>query len=256
MKTNIQEINEEVIKAIVSQVLERLAPVSRSTDFYHGAPTDTHLQKINSYLSKATGADDWFVFPVRASDNIVNRSKRKWSVSVLQNMAERTNGVSFLINHDWDDVNASIGFVFDGYLKKEMQAPPTTRQVPDSIEHNSEIINDEGYWCYYAWVAIPRSSDAVGAVEERRQQFVSTGGLVSKMRLLCPICTKEKGFDVGVYDMNEEGKYICPHSLPGYGWWDGTEDMEMPYVVMSGVYDPVEISAVTSGNLPNAEIVR
>lgn len=250
---------QSVIESVTQEVLERLAPVKlASTDtqtgFYLGTPNQAHLDKINTYLNKETTSEEWFVMPVRASDNIINRSKKKWSVEILQAMASRTNGSSFLINHDWDDVEASIGFIFDGFLKQETMAPQ--RQVPDVEEHNAEIISAEGYWCYYAWVAIPRSHDSVQAVEQRRQQFISTGGYVSKARYICPICTKEKGYEVGVWDMNVEGKYICPHSLPGWGYWDDSEGLEMPYVVVNGVYDPVEISLVTSGNLPNAEVVR
>lgn len=255
-KQSYNELTKEIIESVTQEVLARLAPsTSANTDtFYLGFPKQSHLDKINSYLNKETVASEWFVMPIRASDNIINRSKKKWSIEILEAMAARTNGVSFLLNHDWEDVEASIGFIFDGFLRLETEPPQ--RQAPDSEEHNNEIINSEGYWCYYAWVAIPRSHDSVGAVEERRQQFISTGGYVNKARYICPSCSKEKGFEVGVWDMNDEGKYLCPHSLPGWGWWDDSENMEMPYVVVNGVYDPVEISVVTAGNLPNAEIVR
>lgn len=251
----------EIISEVSIQVCERLSEQLKlngnepkaTSEFYSGAPKEEDLQKINSYFGgQQTNVEDWFVCCVRASDNLVHRSDEKWSVKVLEHMRDRGNGTNFLINHDWGDIRSSIGFIFDGLLREENPV----RQRIGKEKYNERIINKEGYIAYYAWVAIPTTEESVSAIKQRRAQFISTGGLVDNIRLVCPICTEEKGEDVGVWDMNDNGKYICPHSLPGWGWWDGSEDMEMPYVVVDGDYDPVEISLVTSGNLPAAEIVR
>lgn len=244
-------------KEWLSAIAQELATIEKAqvvaNGFYTGEPKPEHLAKIQGYLGdRATNSADWFVCCVRASDNVVNRSRRKWSLNILTQMVERTNGCSFMLDHEWGEVEDSVGFVFDGYLDME-QSPQ--RQSPGVEEHNSEIIKAEGYWCYYAWVAIPVTNESAIAIQERRSHFISTGGLVNNLRLLCPICSKESGRDIGVYDMNDEGKYLCPHSLPGWGWWDDSEDMEMPYVIIDGNYDPIEISLVSSGNLPNAEVL-
>jgi hypothetical protein len=158
------------------------------------------------------------------------------------------------LDHSWYSVEDSVGFIFDSFLKQEDKLPPL--QSVGMEEWNQQIFDDEGYWSFYSWVAIASNNEASDAIATRRSQFVSTGGLLKKAEFICPLCTKEHGRDIGVYERDKEGKFICPHSLPGYGYYDDSEEEEMPYVVVNGNYDPVEISLVVAGNLPNAQVIR
>ena len=194
---------------------------------------------------------------MRASDNLINGSLRRWTLNVLNQMVQVTNGVSFLVDHNWDKLNASVGFVFDGFIHKGSIVPD--RQVKGMEEWNKTILEKEGYMSYYSWVALPTNQDIVEMVKTRRAQFISTGGMLNNMRQICPLCTEEKGVEVGVWDKDKEGFYVCPHTLPGMAWlyeYDDIQAQEMPYVILDGEYHPVEISFVNAGNLPNAQVLR
>lgn len=251
-------IKEFSINDLMAEVTQRVSAIIPSNNTqatrYLGVPTSEHIDKINSFLSTKTEPEDWFVCLIYSSDNLVNRSQEKWSINILKAMEKRSNGTLLLLDHDWFEVKSSVGFIFDSFLA-ENQSPPSQQAIGHE-EDNKKIIGKEGYFCLFNWVAIPKNQEIVSAINERRSQYVSTGGFVNKTRLICPICTEEKGREIGVYDLNDEGKYICPHSLPGYGWWDDSEEMEMPYVIWDGDYDPIEVSIVNSPNLPAAEICR
>jgi hypothetical protein len=240
---------------IITAIKEKVVQES-SQEVYLGSPNSKHLKKIHNILNDTTTTEeDWFVCCVHASDNLVNGSWEKWHLDILKDMVKRTNGAMFILDHNWRYTESTIGFIFDGYLAKEETLPK--KQTIGKEEYNQEIADGEGIYVYYAWVAIARDKQLViDAIQKYRKQNVSTGGFVQKIRFICPVCTKQYNQEIGVYDRDKDGKFICPHQLPGYGWLYEDIENEMPYVEIKGDYDPVEISFVNSGNLPAACIKR
>lgn len=223
---------------------------------YMGAPTSDHLSKIHKIMGdKSTTEEDWFVCCVYASDNLIDRSSHKWHTNVIDAMQRRGVGARMLVNHDWHDVGASVGFVYDSFIQEHDKLP--RKQVVGMESYNKEVMVAEGYKSYNAWVAIATDkNEIINSIQKNRISDISTGGLIQKIRYICPLCSKEYSAETGVFDLNEEGKFICPHTLPGWGWWSREEEYEMPYVIVDGNYDVIENSFVNSPNLPNCHIHR
>ena len=216
---------------------------------------------INKLLGTSYKSDDEFcLFTILASDNLVNRSYRKWHQTLLRDICEQSIGVPFLLNHDWDDAEEIIGIVVNTELKTYSEIPEGYKQVRGYEEVNKKIVDKEGLQVAYFTVAVPKECEAKGKIEQGIYKGVSTGGFLESYELICPNCSAEKGREVSFLEVDKMGDYVCPHQMP-YSFMNPqfNEDENYnfaDYMEINGVYDAIELSVVVSPNLPNAKVVR
>lgn len=231
-----------------------------------GIPNKEQLATINEFLQESTTAEEWYLLPVRASDNLVSRSLRKWHPNVLQQMLQQYPGTVALIDHEWEEVEDSIGFNLDAELITTPSAPDWIINSPGREEYNQEIISEEGYVSLYVTMAIATDmASIIAGTRYRRLNGVSTGGLLSGIKMICPNCSRDYGREVTFTERNKNGEYLCPHLIPStYSALYSEDEDEMgereseyaDYLVLDGVFDAVEVSVVNSGNLPAAGVLR
>lgn len=228
-------------------------------DLHMGAPSSQQLAKINQLTGETWAAEDWFVCAWHASDNLVDRSRERWHLNILQQMAAKQAGRVLMKDHNSREIDSAVGFAFETALIMESEPDAA---IVDSIygEYNQAIVEEMGLVRLIIWTAISADSPIVEGLRRRTLDNCSTGGLVINWKEYCPNCSKDYGRDIGFWELDEEGKYICPH-LPPYWWlmmWYG-DDPEVrfsDYVVNDGDYDPLELSIVQAGCLPAAKVMR
>lgn len=242
-------------------------------DLRMGSPSEPQLAQIKSFLhsSDTTTAEDWFVFSAIASDNLVSRSYRKWTLNTLAQIAEGLRGKPFMMDHEWDDSDDTVGFIFDSSLVKLSTPIMAAINQPMKTAMNQAIVSLEGHQMVICSVAVPMTdTECVDGIKGRKCQSVSTGGLLQSIKMICPNCSATYGREVTFTERDKYGKYTCSHLVPSeysYGMSrdddsDDYEDDDFPppayadYLVLDGIFDGVELSAVVAGNLPYAQIVR
>jgi hypothetical protein len=240
-------------------------------DLRMGTPSESQLAAIKSYLHSgdSTTAEDWFVFSAIASDNLISRSYRKWHLNMLTQIADGLKGRPFLLDHEWDDAEETVGFIFDSKLVKLSTPIMAAVNQPMKTAMNQAIVSLEGHHMVICSIAAsPLKTKS--AVTGRTYQSVSTGGLMQAIKMICPNCSATYGREVTFTERDKNGKYTCPHLVPSewsYGRSqdddrDVYEDDDFPppsyadYLILDGVFDGVELSAVVAGNLPYAQIIR
>jgi predicted RNA-binding Zn-ribbon protein involved in translation (DUF1610 family) len=182
-------------------------------DFHIGAPTDDQLVKINACLGRSTTAAEWSVVPMLASNNMLSRSWRKWHSNVLMQMANAYAGAVFMLDHEWEESEDNIGFIFDSALVRIPNPGESLYVSVGKTECNQKIMAQEGYLALYCWGAIATSQNTViDAVAERRLNGCSTGGLLNNPRFVCPNCTEKMGREVEFEEV-VDGEYTCPHMI-------------------------------------------
>jgi hypothetical protein len=92
-------------------------PVKRT--LYMGTPTPEDLDKIKFYTKQDWEYDEWCVVPIRASDNLVSRNYKVWHDNVLKQMPKELIGKNLIYNHEWNEVEESIGFILDAFLTSD-----------------------------------------------------------------------------------------------------------------------------------------
>lgn len=263
-RTTLENLITEKVKAELG-ALQFVSPQQMSQmSMKMGQPSTEQLAKINSYTGNDSDPADWFVFWCRASDNFVNRSGRKWHMSILQQMASDYPGQSLLFDHEWESSEDAIGFIFDSQLVVTPNAPNDCIQSPGRTALNQQILADEGYACVYTacCVKADQMQAVVQGIQDNRLNDVSTGGLLSGIKTICPNCSKALGRDVTFNERNGKG-YTCPHLIPSM--WSALfydDDMDedevgyADYLILDGIHDTIELSLVNSGNLPAASVMR
>lgn len=228
-------------------------PVKRT--LYMGSPTPEDLDKIKFYTKEDWEYDEWYVVPLRASDNLVSRSYKVWHDDVLQQMPKELIGKNLIYNHEWSEAEESIGFILDAFLVSE----PSYDNAIDSGDRytkNMSIVKNKGYKCVYCLAAIHASkAEDIMNIKTMRVNKCSTGGVLSQVDIICPNCSAEYGREVSFFELDSMGKYICPHQIPG-GYEYDEDDQIADYAIWNGIFEGVELSLVVCGNLPNAEILR
>ena len=127
---------------------------------------------------------------------------------------------------------------------------------------NKKVINKEGHIWLYLCAAVPRTSRAVAAIENRVYGDCSTGSILNNGYELCPNCSEEMGRDVGIYELDEDDNYVCPHTPPSrfmhmLASYYGLEINFADYVIRGGDSNKaVELSNCIQGQLPAASILR
>lgn len=250
-----------------SEIVEDVETVDERLDLHMGEPSARQLARIEAMTGKEWQSSDWFVVALRASDNLPSHSFRTWSLNILQQMGRTfRDGADSLLNHDWFDVEKSVGFVFESLLVRDSSAPDEILDAGGMGELARQIVDEHGYIWLYLNVAIRADLVAVvKGIEERRLDDVSTGTLLNKPKMYCPNCSREYGRQVSFFetyvDKEDVVRYRCPHYLPTpYMLYFASlfdEDIAFAdYVEMDGMSQSVEISFVVDGNLPAARVIR
>lgn len=241
--------------------LNRIAEYSDNNIQGFNKPDDYQMQKINKAIGWQSKADDWLVVNFRASDNLVNRSYRKWHLNTLNLMAEKSVGDPLLIDHEWFESDAGCGFIINSQLVKTNKIPEYQKLGYEEI--NQKIIKKEGYVELIMTAAIPiidANKTWIDAIKNRVINSCSTGGEISGVRLICPHCSETHGREVMFDEVNKLGEYVCPHLAPNaYTMYQASDDDSYEvadYMELDGNYENLELSLCQIGNLPNAKIIR
>jgi hypothetical protein len=222
-------------------------------------PNESQLKKINELIGWESEVSDWMLVNFRASDNLINRSLRKWSLNVLELMRVKCTENPLLIDHEWDNSDASCGFIIDSQLVRNYEAPKNQKLGYEEI--NQKIIDKEGYVSLILTAAIKSDLPIAESLKHRSLDSCSTGGEIDSVRIICPHCSEEHGREVTFTETDKLGNFICPHLIPN-AWamyYDSEEDSEYPiadYIELDGNYENLELSICNIGNLPNAKVIR
>lgn len=229
-----------------------------------GMPDASNLAKINSFLDYESKPEEWQVIPFKASDNLVSRSIRKWNDNVLNQMVTELKGRPLLIDHNWEEVEDSVGFIYDTFITQSSSCDELIWNQPGKAEKNKQIIAREGYKAVYCLAAISADMQTViQGIKVRRLNDCSTGGYLSQMKMICPNCTSEKGRTVTFTEVDKNDEYVCPHLIPSQysEMYDTSHEAEYQsymadYLELDGLFDGIELSIVQAGNLPAASVCR
>lgn len=215
------------------------------------SPDVDQLAKINEYRRKGTPlfvASELVSVPMRASHNLISHSNMSWAPSSLADMALGMPGKPFIKDHNWDNLDATLGFIYDAELLHSMVAPAEFLGG-EYGEKNRQIIAREGFYQLILHVAIEATHPLVRDIELRKVDGVSTGTL-TKGVYSCPICATE--FPCGQHlPPTGEIRY-----LQKTGQLSEEEEAAIaPYIIRSGNFWCCETSQVTVPQLPEAKIL-
>lgn len=216
-----------------------------------GYPTPEQLALINKYRPKGTPpieADEVISIPFIASDNLVSRSLGAWDIDSLYSMAKLFPGRPLTLDHRWEQVEKTVGFVYDAAVIKTPDAPPATLNKVDNFSLNRQIVARNGFAQLVLYTCVEATSPVVSGLRFRRLGDVSTGGFTNATPI-CPLC--ETSFDSS----------NCPHYIPDFwtmlmaDYGEIDEELVAPFFIRTGFIDAVELSLVLCGNLPGASVV-
>lgn len=222
-------------------------------------PSDIQLQTINNFLGWESEKESWILVNFRASDNLINRSYRRWSLNVLELMRIKCLENPLLIDHEWDNSASACGFIIDSQIIKTSEVPKHQKLGYEEI--NQKIIDKEGYVSLILTAAI-NSDELIGkSLKNKSLDSCSTGGEIENVRLICPHCSEQHGREVTFTESDKIGNFICPHLIPSiydryYKDDEGSEYQTADYVELDGNYENLELSICNIGNLPNAKVIR
>ncbi len=208
-------------------------------------PTPAELEIINKLLPESGEPltdRDIIVETIVATDNLISRSKSKWHKDALAQLAELAIGISFTADHDWSNVDKTMGRVFAAKVVRCDSAPADLLDRCGEKTNNLQAIKDDGgYFTLEFDVFLDLNSLAARAIRYGIISAVSIGGF-DYTDVHCPLC------NTSFFDKQ------CPHGVPD-SWYCEDEDMA-PYYERKDVIDLGEISAVLIGNIPGAGIKR
>lgn len=246
------------IKADLNKILANTESSNNSKSL--SVPNASQLAKINDAIGWESEANNWLIVNFRASDNLVNRSYRKWHKNVLSLMEEKSVGNPLLLDHEWFESNSGCGFIINSELKTSQKAPELQKLGYEEI--NQKIIAKEGYIELILTAAIPNiesNKKWIEAIKNRVINSCSTGGEISGAKLICPNCSEVHGREITFNELDKFGNHICPHWLPNPYTLEvaETDDIEVAdYIELNGNYENLELSICHIGNLPNAKVIR
>lgn len=210
-----------------------------------GIPTADQLKKINQYVPSgfpALTADDVIVVSGIAADNLINRSYSKWGVDDLKAMAKLLVGKPTLFDHNSYDVQQQTwGRVFDAQFVNSLTAE---NELIDAIAqgvYNRKIIATEGFNQVFFQAYLVKSDETLGLISSGRASELSTGGF-RFTDFWCPVC------DTSIRNPK------CPHYVRS-PWSDSDDPEYAPYVERRGLFDLMEISLVSTPNIPGARLI-
>ncbi|MGL5060454.1 MAG: hypothetical protein ACRC62_10785 [Microcoleus sp.] len=234
---------------VVNRVYDE--PEQRQNLYTMRSPTPEQLAKINQYRREGTPpftASQFVTVPMRASHNLMSHSNMAWAPASLADMALGMPTKPYIKDHDWENLDAAMGFVYDAELLQSMVAPAEFLQG-EYADRNRQILAKDGFFQLILHVAIEATHPIVRDIELRKVNGVSTGTL-TKGIYLCPSCDLE--FPCG------------QHLPPTNGIMDLKRRGELteeeaaaiaPYIVRDGNFWSCEISQVNVPNLPGTNIL-
>ncbi len=246
--------SEEIAKEIVLNANEPQQITQSPLNF--GAPTPEQLAKMNRYRPKGSPPyknTDVISVAYSASNNFVHHGNAAWSVNALNDMARQMAGRPFEVNHDWWDVEAIQGLIYDTEVTISDSVDTAIAEKID-FEANKAILQADGFARLFLYVMFEKRSDVTRDIYYRRVGDVSTGSFVDTDEYYCPIDGTKFGEGESRFQC-AEGHYM-PHPMLIY-WFYEEEELEnmAPYYVMNRVTDSVETSHVVQGALPAASLV-
>ena len=218
-------------------------------------PTPDQLALMNACKKKGQAdfaANEMISVPILASDNLLREDLTVWQDLSLESMRDSYRGQVLTMDHDWEQVNKALGFVYDAELFRfDNPGPSQLNLILDNSINAAldyEVIKKCGkYQAVICYAAIPADSPAINAIRYLQLNDVSTGGYIRHQSYECPLC----GGDFGKED---------PHYKPDWGslmlvaWGDIEPEDVAPYAFYNAVHFSKELSFVTAGNVPSARI--
>lgn len=199
-------------------------------------PTPEEMLKIKKF-SRAE-SHQVVVVEITAADNLMNRSRGKWSIDSLQKLAMLSPGITVTLDHDWDNISKVQGRVFDAYC--EIEEPPYEDLAKaGNFDLNRWIVGEEGYAKLELKAIIPVDAPILESLWLGMTSYVSLGNFTVD-DLWCPLC------DHSFYDAK------CPHLIPSPYETDG--ELTAPFYIRKGSKDLGEVSLVLIPNLPGAKV--
>lgn len=216
-----------------------------------GHPTEEQLAKINRYRPRGTPpiqSHEVISIPFIASDNLMSRSYGVWEIDSLYTMAKLFPGRPFELDHRHEQVEKSVGFVYDSAIIRVQSASPELLNSAGNFDINRQIVARDGLVQLVLYTCVEATSEVVSGVRFRRLGDVSTAGFTTG-EYTCPLCSIS--FD----------NPSCPHFIPD--WWSfmlakyGEIDADLiaPYFIRGSFMDAIELSLCVCGNLPGASLV-
>lgn len=217
-------------------------------------PTTEQLATINRY--KPYGQADYdgrevLSVPILASSSMVRWDMTVWTEKTLRSMAATFPGQALIMDHDWDHVQSSLGFIYDSEIIKIPPASIPAKEFLLDLSINNEtddnLFEKQGFSAVVVYAAIAADSPSAGAIRYRQLADVSTGGLILGRKYVCPLCGGDFGEDDphyppgGYSQMLVEMGEINPSDVAPFAWVDGWHYSH-------------EVSFVTVGNVPQATI--
>jgi hypothetical protein len=226
-------------------------PMARDNPYTMRSPSPEQLDKINQYrrdgLPPFTAAEIVSI-PMRASHNLMSHSNMAWAPASLADMALGMPGRPFLKDHEWEQLDSAMGFIYEAELLHSAIAPAEFLQG-EYASANRQIIAKQGFYQLILHVAVEATHPLIRDIELRRADGVSTGSL-TKGIYICPLC---------------EVEFPCGQHLPPSSWimflkrmGELTEEEEAsiaPYIVRDGNYWSCEVSQVNCPNLPETRVL-
>jgi hypothetical protein len=203
-------------------------------------PTEEQITVIRNYGSAALPAvngESLEIVPFIASDNFVSRSKRKWAIAGLDSIAKMLPGLSFMLDHDWEEVDSIRGLIFSAKRLQLNSVPAEILSAAGNEALNRQVFNTEGYSPVVIEVAFPATSQLLSGLQLGAIGRVSIGGF-NATEITCPHC------DTSFKNPK------CPHYPPSRWWPDDPDTSD--YAIWENTNDMAEASLVTIPDVPGA----
>ena len=200
-------------------------------------PTPEEMEKIKKFSNAEP--HQVVVIEIIGADNLMNRSRGKWSVDSLRSLAMLAPGITLTLDHDWENINKVQGRVFDAYCEEEDEIPYDELAKAGNFELNRWIVQEEGYKKLELKAIIPVDAPILESLWLGTICYVSLGNFTIE-DIWCPLC------DCSFYDAK------CPHLIPSL--IEPDTDMTAPFYIRKGSRDLGEVSLVLIPNLPGAKV--
>ena len=263
-KLNLSRPEESFFRQVEQSIART---TGRELNWRMGTPSEGQLALINRY--KPRGMDNYqsnelVTIPWLASHSLMQHGGGCWSPEAVMEMAFMAPGNPVLVDHNWDEVGASHGYIYEAHIVEVESAvltaggsdfdPIVWASAGSYVENNLDILRRNGSGMIMILETAHQAGSAfVEAVKFNRIRACSTGCMMSSDGYVCPTCTDSQGEYVGFSDDR------CPHIMPSpfLSWFVDVDNPEIqkliaPYYIKHGIQDFIELSAVVAPGLPGA----
>lgn len=200
-------------------------------------PTPEEMEKIKKWSNAEP--HQIVVIEITAADNLMNRSRGKWSLDSLRSLAMLAPGITLTLDHDWENISKVQGRVFDAEFESEEETPFEELTKAGNFDLNRWIVADEGYAKLELKAFISVDSPILESLWLGTISYVSLGQFTIE-DIWCPLC------DCSFYDDK------CPHLIPSVH--ESDTELTAPFYIRKGSKDLGEVSLVLIPNLPGAKV--